>query len=385
MTIVSARALNESRELADALAWITANASNVDDVEADVRAEIDLLRRMQLLSACVPPTFGGQALGFSSQAGEIRQAFEILRRIGHASLPTARLFEGHVNAVKLVALYGSDATQRDIFARVLDGALLGVWGADGQRPLTYDGVGGVLHLSGTKSFASGLGLVSHAVVTMRRANGTAPSQLAIVDVSDGGRQDRSVWKVSGMRATQSGAFDFSGLSVCRENLLGRPGAYEQEPHFEGGVWRYCAVHIGGVQALIDQTLVVAEGRRRLDDPLQLSRLARAVAMVRSAAALGRECCVQVESADRNADQPESSPAIVAAGALLLRQVVEDVCVEVMQICEKSLGTAAHIAGSPVERIRRDLSLFIRQAAPDSKLLNAARCLLLSSGARTSLW
>ena len=62
-------------------------------------------------------------------------------------------------------------------------------------------------------------------------------------------------------------------------------------------------------------------------------------------------------------------------SLLAREVTETCCRDVMRIVEQALGMGAHRAGSPVERIARDLRLFLCQAAPDAKRARAAQTLV----------
>ncbi len=55
----------------------------------------------------------------------------MLRRLGRVSLPVGRIVEGHVNALKLIALYGSADQQAQARAQAASGVIFGVWGADG--------------------------------------------------------------------------------------------------------------------------------------------------------------------------------------------------------------------------------------------------------------
>jgi len=59
------------------------------------------------------------------------QAATMLRRLGRVSLPVGRIVEGHVNALKLIALYGSADQQAQARAQAASGVIFGVWGADG--------------------------------------------------------------------------------------------------------------------------------------------------------------------------------------------------------------------------------------------------------------
>lgn len=350
---------------------IRAIADRAASAESDPEGlswEMAWLAEAGLTQACLPRAYGGESLAID--AARVEDLFSILRRLGRANLSVARLFEGHVNAVRLVDLYGAPAVQESVFGAVGQGALMGVWGADGPRPLAYERNGVGLVLNGEKLFASGLGQVGYAVVTLREAgSGEGPAELAVIDVSDPVRQDAELWTASGMRATASGRFRFDGLRIEADHRLGQAGDYQREPHFEGGVWRYCAAHLGGAEALVDLWRDALSSRGRLDDPLQLTRLGRAAALCRAMAACIRAAAQQVETCDPGS---ESAVEIAVADVLLARQFTEEACVEVLALAEKSLGTMAHGIGSPIERVRRDLSLFIRQAAPDAKLIRAAR-------------
>ncbi|MFT8776640.1 MAG: hypothetical protein ABF893_08290 [Gluconacetobacter liquefaciens] len=356
--------------------WLASRADSAETDPAGLAPEIDAIRQVGLLAACLPHSEGGEGLGLGAEAAH--DTCTLLRRLGHANLSIARLFEGHMNAVKLLHLYGGPDVWERVAPAIGDGALLGVWGADGPRPLRGFGAGGRLRLEGEKIFASGLGLVHFAVVTLRDGNDDdGPSRLALVDVSDSARQDLSAWKASGMRATASGRFDFTGLEIDAGHLVGQPGDYMREPYFEGGIWRYCAAHLGGAEALVDLWRDALTCRGRLDNPMQLARYARAVALCHAMASLLRDTAQTVEAV---AAKPQDMIDEAVAAALLARQFVEESCVRILQLAEKSLGTASYVTGTPIERIRRDLSMFLRQATPDAKLLKAGRLLTGAQGA-----
>ena len=363
-------------------AWISSRAEEAERDGQGLFQEMTRLHENGLLVACIPPAFGGSGLGLGPDTAT--RTFEILRRIGRASLPVARLFEGHMNAVKLVALYGSDQQKIKTFGdEVPNGAVMGVWGAEGACPVTYEEqADGSAVLHGQKAFASGLSCVSKAIITAKAGIPGSPSRLLLLDVTAQERQDASAWQANGMKATLSGVFDFEGFLAGLETFLGRAGDYEQEPHFDGGVWRYCAAHIGGAEALIQQTVDIMDARGQLNDPMQLSRIGNVIARCRAAASLVREWAFIIETA---ADDRGIPPQQAAAGALLARCFVSDMAIEVLQQCDRCLGTTAHMSGSAVGRVRRDLSLYIRQAAPDAKLLKATGTVLASARQTEGLW
>ncbi|WP_221930638.1 acyl-CoA dehydrogenase family protein [Paracoccus marinus] len=97
---------------------------------------ITLLRDAGLLVAALPEAAGGEGVGTSPHTA--RDTATLLRRLGRADLSAARLFEGHVNAVKLIALHGGDEVRGRAFDLVRAGGLLGVWGADDGAPVQLD-------------------------------------------------------------------------------------------------------------------------------------------------------------------------------------------------------------------------------------------------------
>jgi alkylation response protein AidB-like acyl-CoA dehydrogenase len=341
---------------------IARRAADADAGNIDLGQDIKALRDAGYLIAPLPAPAGGHDWGLASETA--RPLSDFLRALGRANLSVARLYEGHVNAVKLIWLYGTRRQQSDLFEKVRCGsAFLGVWGADGPEPVTIldEDHEDRTRLSGCKRFASGLGLVSNAIVTARWKEG---SQLLVLGVDDPARMDPSTWRTAGMRATHSGSFDFNGMILDETSFIGSPNDYQREPHFEGGVWRYAAAHVGGMEALAETVRNAISERGQEDDPHQLERLAR-LAMLCEA---GRRF---VESAASGAEAKGAGEDTVAV-VLLAREFVERSALEVMQIADRSLGTAAFLDGHPADRIRRDLGFFLRQAALDQKLMKAAR-------------
>lgn len=369
-------------------------ATEVDSQGLDLDVEIDLLRKTGFLSACAPCAYGGQGLGCDSDPGSVLMAFAVLRALGRATLSVARLYEGHMNAVKLVMLYASETQKAQLLPRLAEGQLWGVWGADGVTPLSAslipDTSAGsrryVLH--GQKAFASGLGLLDQAIVTFNKGpDGVA---LALVNVGDKKRQDKTAWRASGMKATWSGVYDFEGVQVDVSALLGQPGDYIKEPHFEGGIWRYCAAHHGAAEQIVRLWRARLEQRGRAEDPIQLSRLARGRARLVAVYAMLRDVCLQVETfgtakagVGRFGQEDDKRNAVEMA--LLAREMTEEMAVALMDDARKSLGVDAHMSQSDLERICRDLSMYLRQAGPDGKLLHAGRLYLAQSEERTRLW
>ena len=106
---------------------LSRGAATADREGWDLGLEIGRLREVGVLTACLPPAEGGSGLGLGRDPQATRMAFDLLLRLGRASLPVARLVEGHIDAVKLVTLHGGPAQIVEMAAGVRAGGLLGVW------------------------------------------------------------------------------------------------------------------------------------------------------------------------------------------------------------------------------------------------------------------
>ncbi|MDH2329165.1 acyl-CoA dehydrogenase family protein [Cereibacter sp. SYSU M97828] len=326
----------------------------------------DIARAARLVAEAPGGSDGpsGAALVKALKAGGILAArftlaklFEALVAIGRANLSAGRIFEGHVNAVKLLDLQG----------RACPDGLLGVWGADGPAPVRIEGD----RLVGQKLFASGADTLDHALVT---ADLGGRPQLLLVDTHAlRGRLHPDEWNVSGMKATASGRCDLNDLPMAEVERIGVPGDYLNEPHFQGGVWRYGAVQLGAMQALTAITAKQLETRGQEAAPLQAMRLRRMVTACETARLWLWQAAQAVERVDA---APEDAEA-----AILARLLVAEEAVALMTAMDQALGAASFAISHPAERIRRDLGFYIRQANPDGLALGSMARILADEGLR----
>ena len=151
------------------------------------------------------------------------------------------MFEGHVNALFLVHLFGSREQERRYLTLARGGALFGVWNTDLRESPVVLGDG---FLHGQKSFASGADGLNYALVTASAERGR---QMAVVAVR-ALPIDRSWWHPLGMRASGVCIVDFDGVPVEDDCRLGGPDDYLKEPWFSAGAIRFAAVQVGGMYA-----------------------------------------------------------------------------------------------------------------------------------------
>lgn len=317
---------------------------------------LDALREAGLHRRFAPSQAGGET--FSDGDAAAASLAKALRFVGRCDLSLGRLFEGHVNAMQLFGWYADDAQMRWLSNALDSGAWFGVWATEPAPGVQIDGNS----LRGSKSFASGAGGLDYALVTA--AGPDTAGYLAIVPANDPRRADISGWRVRGMRATMSGLYDLSGLALSPSMLVGQPGDYYREPRFTGGAWRFCAVQLGGIEALLVE-MRAAMGPARAADPIHRARFAKAIAATRTAGFWVAEAARRVA-----AEEPDA-----ASVALMTRGVVEDAAFGVMECGQRMLGTRSAFDGERADKIIRDLSLYLRQGGPDQARDSAALAFL----------
>ena len=347
------------------------NAANCDHDGAFPEHEVAALHSGGLLRAPLPIALGG----VEPSAGKLAA---LLRRIGSGSLPLGRLYEGHVNALALIMRYGAPAQKESAAEEARQGALFGVWNTDDARGLHLISDKGRWRLEGRKILASGAGRILRPLVT---ATDEAGRRLMVVPQLDRGKGvDLSRWTAHGMRASATGAVDFTGILVSPDEIIGTAGDYERQPFFSGGAWRFCAVHLGGMErlfALLRQHLNQTE---RGSDPHQAARVGEAGIAVETARLWVRN------AAEIAHNRPSESDAEkIVAYVNLARLAVESAGLTLMQLVQRSVGLQSFMRPHPIERISRDLSTYLRQPGPDRALTTAAAWMLAQEEGMRDLW
>ena len=76
---------------------------------------------------------------------------------------------------------------------------------------------------------------------------------------------------------------------------------------------------------------------------------------------------------------ETSERIVAY-VNMARTAIERICLDTIELVERSVGARGLLRAPPVERLVRDLTLYLRQPVPDAALADAGRYALESNDA-----
>ncbi len=355
-----------------ACAVVLAGAESADAEAHVVQGAWDALHQFGLATAPFPAAFGGEDLGAPERHAALLDA---LRRIGAADLSIARLFEGHVNAVQLVCRYGTRSQIADMADRVRTGGLSGVWGAEDAAGLAAERQPEGWALRGRKILASGAGLLTCPLLPVRTEAGQL---LMLVPLETGERADVSGWTAQGMRSSATGAVELTGVRVGDDQVVGGPGDFMRQPAFSGGAWRFCAVHLGAAERLLDLFREHLVSRGRGEDPYQLERVAHAAAAVGTAA-------FWVRDAARRFAEDARDPEAVVAFANMTRMVTERACLDVLEVVHRGVGLGAFVRPHPIERVTRDLSTYLRQPVPDLAMADTGRAVLASDRPTAALW
>ena len=365
----------------DALLHRIAELAPETDVEGDFPAEaFTELANAGLMAVTLP----GGPLDFAE--AHTPALLDLLKRIGGANLAVGRVYEGHVNALYLIHLYASAAQRERWYADVRDRKLLfSVWNTQAGDGIRIDGADeGQYRLRGSKTFCSGAGWIARPLITGEiQTDSRRGWQMAIVPTEQVQpiKQDDQFWKPLGMRASASFKLDFTGVTLSETDLLGQPGEYLRQPYFSGGAIRFAAVQLGGAEALYQATRQFLMGIGRTDDVLQRTRLAEMAYLIES----GNQW---LRSAGEKTDNWVTEGAdwtTIVAYANMTRTAIEEICLRVMPLAERCVGARGLLRPQPFERIHRDLTIYLRQPAPDATLVDIGQYVLTQSTPAHDLW
>ena len=358
-----------------------AEAAATDSVESFPVETLRKITENSLLSAPLPEKLGGANLGLES--GTNHALLQILKHFGRGNLVVGRVYEGHFNALLLIKLFGSDRQIERFSNDAKNGRLFGVWNTeanDGVKIFPHEN--GKFRFEGAKTFATGTDFVTRPVV-----NGAMPDggwQMSVVPLDEmATNSDASWWNPMGMRATRSFKMNFTSAEIEGENLIGTSGNYYEQPWFSGGSIRFAAVQFGAAEAIFDETRKYLQMLGRIDDPYQKMRLGEMAILIETGNLWLKSAAEKLDEYLQNPSDAKSENFLAYAN--MMRSAIEKICVETMNLCQKSVGARGLNKPFHFERIIRDLTIYLRQPAPDATLADAGRYVLESKTAGDDLW
>nr|WP_319423650.1 acyl-CoA dehydrogenase family protein [Pleurocapsa sp. FMAR1] len=340
-----------------------------------------------LLTAPLSRPLDGLGLGF--ETGYTEELLMLLQEIGRGNLVIGRIYEGHVNALQLIQTFGTSEQIEAYATDAKENKIFGVWNAEAE-----DGVkiiplnNGRYRLEGSKTFCTGCGYVKRPFVNGKLPDGSW--QMCIVPMDEVETVvDPDWWQPAGMRATVSYKVDFTGVEVEAKSLIGKPGDYFRQPWLSGGVIRFAAVQLGGAEALFNASRRYLQKLDRCGHPQQQERFGKMAIAIESGKLWLQGAAQLVDNyapvfGGYPQDNQEQALKLVAY-ANMVRTAIEQICVDTIQLSQRSIGTLGLLPPEPMERLIRDLSLYLRQPAFDAALTDVGKYVLTETASASQLW
>jgi alkylation response protein AidB-like acyl-CoA dehydrogenase len=260
--------------------------------------------------------------------------------LGATDLARARLAEGHLDALAIVAELAGPHAARD--------SVWGVWTAE-PAGVSAERHRGGWHLVGEKAWCSGADALDLAIVSATAADGprlfvVEPAALHAVPGS---------WPAIGMEATASVTMQFD-LEVDAASALGGPDAYVDRPGFWHGGAGVAACWFGGALGIAERLRLAAS---RDDDPALRAAWGRVKASLEGVAALLQRSATEID------ERPDDVDA-ARRRAMRIRLVVENAARATLAETTTALGAGALTHDAEHARRVVDLEVYLRQLRPE---------------------
>jgi hypothetical protein len=277
-------------------------------------------------------------------SGATLQRWQALAAVAAHDLSLAKLYEGHTDALAIMAELGD--------ARAADDATWGTWAAEapeGRSLIEPAGNGGVT-LHGAKCWCSGAAELSHGLLTAWHADGRGLQLVRVAMQQRGVTTDASAWQAVGMAGSASIDVAFTAAAG---DLVGGVGDYLSRPGFWQGGAGIAACWYGGALALgtalrgaVMRSSVAARGVFRL------AALGKIDLHLQATAAVLRDAARWIDAHPR---------ADASAVALRARLAAEACARHVLDEAGRALGAGAFCRDARFARMAADLPVFVRQS------------------------
>ncbi|MBI6926120.1 MULTISPECIES: acyl-CoA dehydrogenase family protein [Pseudomonas] len=312
---------------------------------------LELMKTLQAQSLDVLPRPGH---------GNTLERWRTLSRVAGCDLALAKLYEGHTDALAILAECGA--------GHLVGDGIWGVWAAEppDARAVIASRDEDRIRLAGKKAWCSGALQIDQALITAWDESGQP--QLVAIHLADSTLGlNIEHWQAVGMASTASVEVEFNDTPGV---LVGTTGQYLSRPGFWHGGAGIAACWYGAAEALADY--LREHCRKRKPDPHADAHLGAVDAALCGARAALRECAAWI---DRN---PGADASLIVQR---VRAQVELAVEHVVRHVGRALGATPFCRNAHFARLSADLPVFIRQSHAERDLAAlGAQTAQLSSGA-----
>jgi alkylation response protein AidB-like acyl-CoA dehydrogenase len=363
---------------------VAPNADRYDRQAAFPEAGFQALFEAKLHAPTIGTDYGG--LGFGPHRGRALPLWLMTQALARGDLSFGRCWEGHANSLLILDGLASDEQKRRYFGGVIiRGERWAAWSGEPQTKATgevttfgtrVERVSGGYLIEGTKAFATSAGGAHWAILLVNTAGpggarhaAVSPEtqqllacRLADPTVTVDGRW----WDPIGMRATVSHAVSFERTFIPDDDVIGQPGQYLLEGWQTFFVPHYAASFLGAAEAAYAYARANLTPQGKGADPYVQHRIARMHVNLETA----RLWLAHV--ADLFERRMRAEAAVAGSCA---RHLIEHLALEVVEHTVRACGARSLNRPSPVERILRDLAIYVRHDNDDHVLASIGKAIL----------
>jgi alkylation response protein AidB-like acyl-CoA dehydrogenase len=336
----------------------------------------------------VPVGHGG--LGLGPLHGDTLGLWRMTTDLARADLSLARCWEGHANSLVLIDALGT-GEQRDRWFEgvVRRGEKWVAWSGEPQAPkpgearrfgTTVTRTAEGWSVRGTKAFATSATGADRAILLVSLAgpggarhagDGDSVLMLACDLRHPSVSTDPSWWDPIGMRATASHVVRFDDTPVPVADQLGQPGDYLRGDWQSAFIPHYAASFLGAAEAAGAYATRYVEVQGKGGDPYVQQRIGRIAVDLDSARLwLAHVAALWDAGLFDEGRRDEARSAGTRA-----RHVIEHLALSTVDNCVRACGARSLVRPSPVERILRDLTFYVRHDNDDHILATIGRAVL----------
>jgi alkylation response protein AidB-like acyl-CoA dehydrogenase len=346
--------------------------------------DFDDLFAAGLHAPTVPREFGG--LGIGPLSGDALTLWLMTKELAKADLSLGRCWEGHANSLALIDAMAAPDQKATWFAGVVErGEKWVTWSGEPQAPKPGErrrfgttitrGDGGWV-VNGTKVFATSAVGAQWAILLVslagpggaKHAQGDPEALLMLAcDLSDSSvTVDDSWWDPIGMRATVSHLVKFENTFLPDANVIGAPGVFFREGWKTAFIPQYAASFLGAAEGAYEYAVEYVMRQGKSADPYVQQRVGSMAVNIESG-------LLWLRHVARMWDTGRHEEARLAGNRA--RHVIEHLALETVDHCIRACGARSLVRPSPVERILRDLTFYVRHDNDDHILATIGRAML----------